>query len=53
MASEKKSRREQFPVVLHKETKLDLIALKNHPRETFDDVIRRLIGKNAPKKSSE
>jgi len=37
-------RKKQHPVVLHEDTKKALFELKKHPRETFDDTIRRLVG---------
>lgn len=40
----KEKRKKQHPVVLHEDTKKALVELKTHPRETFDDIIRRLIG---------
>lgn len=31
------------PVAIHRDTKAMLLDLKQHPRETWDDVIRRLV----------
>lgn len=37
------TKRIQYPIVLHKQTRADLRKLKNHPREYDDETVKRLI----------